>query len=139
VFPMMPSAHCLDEGVITLLGGCVNCAIDLWVAILPIPMIMKLQMPLKRRLGVIFLLSLGFIVVIAGIVRSYFVWYSLIKSYDQTWVLYVHRARGRATNRFQMVLLSTLDLCGGGDSLGSCKSMSHCIRCRNSESPNHKD
>jgi hypothetical protein len=83
---MMPSAHCLDEGVITLLGGCINCAADLWTAVLPIPMIMKLQMPLRRRIGVIILLSFGFIVVIAGGVRSYFVWYSLIKSYDQTYV-----------------------------------------------------
>ena len=48
-------------------------------------MIARLKMPLGRRIGVCVLLGLGFIVVIAGSVRSYFVWKSLIASYDLTW------------------------------------------------------
>lgn len=85
---MMEGAHCLDEGKITLGAGIVNSVADLETAILPIPLIAKLQMPVRRRIGVMILLSLGFIVVIAGAVRSYFVWYSLIKSYDMTWYCY---------------------------------------------------
>lgn len=87
-FPMMEGAHCLDEGKITLGAGIVNCAADLWTAILPIPLIARLQMPFRRRVGVMVLLSLGFIVVITGGIRSYFVWYSLIRTYDMTWYCY---------------------------------------------------
>ncbi|KAF2101222.1 hypothetical protein NA57DRAFT_33665, partial [Rhizodiscina lignyota] len=87
-FPIMPGSHCIDEGRITLGCGIVNTVADLITAVLPIPMILRLKMPLRRRIGVIFLLGMGFIVVIAGAVRSYFVWRSLISSYDLTWYSY---------------------------------------------------
>jgi hypothetical protein len=55
---------------------------------LPIPLIMRLKMPLKHRIEVCFLLGLGFVVTIAGIVRTYFIWKSLIDSWDTTWYSY---------------------------------------------------
>jgi hypothetical protein len=67
IFPA--SGHCMDEGKVTLAAGIINCVLDLLVTILPLPMIVKLQMRLRQRLGVMFLLSLGFVVTIAGIVR----------------------------------------------------------------------
>lgn len=59
----------MDEGATTLAAGIVNCVADLLVTVLPIPMIMRLKMPLQQRLSVCVLLGLGIIVTAAGIVR----------------------------------------------------------------------
>lgn len=45
-------------------------------------------MPSRQRIAVNFLFSLGFIVTIAGIVRTWFIYKSLILEYDQTWYAY---------------------------------------------------
>ncbi|QDS68636.1 hypothetical protein FKW77_001626 [Venturia effusa] len=42
----------------------------------------------RQRIGVIILLSLGFVVTIAGVTRTFFIWKSLIASYDETWYAY---------------------------------------------------
>lgn len=60
---------CMDEGKVTLAAGIINCIVDLLVTALPIPIVMRLQMPFGQRVGVAILLSLGFIVTIAGVVR----------------------------------------------------------------------
>lgn len=88
VFPPMANAYCLDEGKVMLGGGVINCFSDLLTTLLPIPIVAKLQMPLKQRIGVCILLCLGFIVTIAGVIRTFFIWKSLIKSYDETWFAY---------------------------------------------------
>lgn len=49
---------------------------------------MRLHMPLKQRIGVCALLCVGFFVTIAGIIRSYYIYKSLIASYDETWFTY---------------------------------------------------
>lgn len=54
------------------------------MALLPIPVVLRLRMETKQRLGVISLLSLGIIVALIGSIRSYYVWRSVI-SYDLTW------------------------------------------------------
>ena len=63
------SDKCLDEGKVTLAAGIINCFADLLVTALPIPMVMRLQMPIGQRLGVAVLLGLGFIVTLAGVIR----------------------------------------------------------------------
>ncbi|GAB7337579.1 hypothetical protein MBLNU457_g2889t1 [Dothideomycetes sp. NU457] len=88
VFPIMANSKCLNEGTATLISGLINCAADLECTLLPIPIIMRLQLPLKQRLGVMVLLCLGIIVTAAGTVRTYFVWLSLIDSWDETWYAY---------------------------------------------------
>ncbi|KAK4979514.1 hypothetical protein LTR28_004249 [Elasticomyces elasticus] len=88
VYPPMPNGTCMDEGTVTLWAGVINCISDLLVTVLPIPIVMRLQMPLKERLGVVVLLSLGFAVTVAGVVRTYSIWWSLIKSWDETWFAY---------------------------------------------------
>jgi hypothetical protein len=60
---------CLDDGKVTLAAGIINCFADLLTTALPIPLILRLRMPLSQRISVMVLLSLGFIVTIAGIVR----------------------------------------------------------------------
>ena len=81
----MPGAKCLNEGTVTLVAGILNCISDLLVTILPIPIIMSLRMPLRQKLGVTSLLSLGFVVTIAGVVRTYYIWKTLLDTYDETW------------------------------------------------------
>lgn len=70
VFPPIEGSKCLNEGTATLIIGIFNCVADLLTTILPIPLIMRLQMPLKHRMGVCVLLGLGFIVTIAGAIRT---------------------------------------------------------------------
>ncbi|KAL1641504.1 hypothetical protein SLS58_006009 [Diplodia intermedia] len=78
-------AYCIDEGKTILGVGIVNCVLDLVVTILPIPLVRKLQMPVQQRIGVMALLSLGLVVVVAGVARTYYIWKGLIESYDETW------------------------------------------------------
>lgn len=49
---------------------------------------MGLNMPLRQRLQVMALLSVGFIVTIVGVVRIYYVWQSFTHTYDMTWYSY---------------------------------------------------
>ncbi|KAI4724200.1 hypothetical protein E4T49_08091 [Aureobasidium sp. EXF-10728] len=85
VFPLMKDAKCLDEGPVTLVAGVLNCISDLTVTLLPVPIIMGLNMPFKQRLGVAGLLSLGLVVTVAGVVRTYYIWRTLMDTYDETW------------------------------------------------------
>ena len=72
----------------TLAVVIINCVADLITTLLPIPLVMRLKMPLRERIGVCILLSLGVIVTVAGIVRTYYIWQSLINSWDETWFSY---------------------------------------------------
>lgn len=81
----MKNARCLDEGPVTLVAGVLNCISDLLVTLLPIPIIMGLNMPLRQRIGVSILLSLGLVVTVAGVVRTYYIWRTLMDTYDETW------------------------------------------------------
>ena len=71
-----------------LSGGVINSAIDLLTTVLPIPVVMRLQMPLKQRIEVCILLSLGGVVTIAGAIRTYFTWKGLMACWDETWWAY---------------------------------------------------
>lgn len=69
-------------------GGVINSFSDLLTTVLPIPIVLRLQMPLKQRIGVCILLCLGFVVTIAGSLRTYYTWKSLLDSWDETWYAY---------------------------------------------------
>ncbi|EME48664.1 hypothetical protein DOTSEDRAFT_67641 [Dothistroma septosporum NZE10] len=88
VFPSMGVHKCLDEGTATLIIGILNCCADLLTTILPIPLVVRLKMPVRQRFGVCMLLCLGVLVTVAGIVRTYYIWQSLINSWDETWFSY---------------------------------------------------
>ena len=87
-FPDVVDGKCLDEGALTLFCGIVSCVADFFCTILPIPVILRLRMPLRQRIGVCVLLSAGILVTIAGVVRTWFIWKSLIATYDETWFTY---------------------------------------------------
>ncbi|KAF2876943.1 hypothetical protein BDV95DRAFT_601355 [Massariosphaeria phaeospora] len=83
-----PADSCLDEGTATLAAGVINCIADFLCTILPIPLVSGLHMPRRQRIAVIVLFSLGFVVTIAGIIRTWFIYKSLVAEYDQTWYAY---------------------------------------------------
>lgn len=58
------------------------------MTITPLPLVMRLRMPLRERLGVVFVFGLGLVVIVAGVVRTYYIWKGLIDSYDVTWYAY---------------------------------------------------
>lgn len=84
----MPRYTCLDEGKVMLGGGIVSSFSDFLTVVLPIPIVMRLQMPLAHRIGVCILLCLGIVVTVAGSLRTYWTWKSLMASYDETWYAY---------------------------------------------------
>jgi len=65
-----------------------SCLADLLCTILPIPIIMRLHMPLRDRIGVCVLLSAGIVVTIAGVLRTVFIWNALVTTYDESWATY---------------------------------------------------
>lgn len=69
-------------------AGALNLAADFLATITPIPLVMRLNMRLKYRIGVSVLFGLGFIVIVAGIVRTYYIWKGLMDTYDETWYAY---------------------------------------------------
>ena len=69
-------------------AGVMSCAADLLCTLLPVPIIMRLHMPLRDRIGVIVLLSAGIIVTIAGVLRTVFIWNALVTTYDESWGTY---------------------------------------------------
>ena len=78
----------MNEGAATLWVGVVSCCADFLCTILPIPVVLSLRMPLRQRIGVCVLLSAGIVVTVAGIVRTWFIYKSLIATYDETWFTY---------------------------------------------------
>lgn len=88
-----PPGSCIDEGKATLAVGIINCVADAFCTIIPIPLVLKasdrgivacapandrqLNMPTRQRIAVSVLFGLGFIVTIAGIVRTWYVANSL--------------------------------------------------------------
>jgi hypothetical protein len=78
----------MDEGALTLWCGIISCVADFLCTILPIPVVLRLRMPLRQRIGVCVLLSAGIVVTIAGVIRTWFIWKSLIATFDETWFTY---------------------------------------------------
>ncbi|KAL5043936.1 hypothetical protein BDW71DRAFT_110439 [Aspergillus fruticulosus] len=76
---------CLNDGAIVFSASTINIFTDVLTTILPMPLIWKLKLPTRQRLAVMGIFSLGIIVDVAGAIRTYYVWNSMIASYDTTW------------------------------------------------------
>ena len=63
----------------------VNILVEIIVTMLPVPIIWRLKLDRRERLGVILLLSIGVIVVGISAAKLYYIWLTLIGTYDQTW------------------------------------------------------
>ncbi|KAH6620442.1 hypothetical protein C7974DRAFT_316803 [Boeremia exigua] len=83
-----PADSCMDEGIVTLVCGIINCVADLATTVTPIPLILGLHMPRRQRYAVACLFAMGIVVTVAGIVRTWFIYKSLVTTYDNTWYAY---------------------------------------------------
>ncbi|KAF6807442.1 integral membrane protein [Colletotrichum sojae] len=85
--------NCIAEWPPLAGQGITTVATDIAVYLLPLPTLFKLQMPMLQRISLAALFGLGFVVVVAGIVRTYWVIYVEVNyvtdpSYDLTWDSY---------------------------------------------------
>ncbi|TID19487.1 hypothetical protein E6O75_ATG06825 [Venturia nashicola] len=87
-FPEPAGSRCMREGPATMVGGLVKIVVDLLIASLPIPLVMRMDMQKKQRYMVTLLLGLGYIVCVAGAVRAYYTWKSFYNTNDASWDQY---------------------------------------------------
>ena len=80
-------AHCINQNVLNLVASIINVLIDALVAVLPIPTVLSMRLPLQQRVTTCALFSLGFIVIVAACVRTWLTWKSLL-AVDTTWASY---------------------------------------------------
>ncbi|KAF1365915.1 hypothetical protein EJ07DRAFT_53053, partial [Lizonia empirigonia] len=83
-----PENSCMNEGTVTLICGIINCVADFATTVTPIPLILGLHMPRRQRYAVAGLFAMGLIVTVAGIVRTWYIYKSLVTTYDNTWYAY---------------------------------------------------
>jgi rhodopsin domain-containing protein len=95
-------SKCLDIGPVTLSGGSIKVLIDFIVVTLPIPLILRLRLPPRDKLGVVVLLSCGYLITICSIIRAYYVWKVLYSTYD-TWNMYPSYLAGSAESHIAVV------------------------------------
>jgi hypothetical protein len=72
-------------------------------------------MPRRQRLAVAFLFAMGIVVTIAGIVRTWFIYKSLITTYDNTWYASFPIASCSVMLISNQVRLPSMDCCRGGN------------------------
>jgi hypothetical protein len=94
IFPCIPihaywewppmQAKCDDDGVSMEAAGVLNTIAEAVLATLPILALPHFKIDKKQRWSIITILSLGFLVTIVGIFRTYYIWQA-IHTYDLTW------------------------------------------------------
>jgi hypothetical protein len=81
------SQRCINEGTHLLAAGVINTATDFILVLLPLPITLKLQLPIRQRLIVAALFCGGILASGAGAVRTYFTWrMSTQEDLDITWL-----------------------------------------------------
>jgi hypothetical protein len=78
---------CVNMEVFLLVAGILNTLSDFLVVLLPIPVVLKLQLPRRQLIVVTMLFGAGFLVCAAGGARTWFT-YMLTSSFDATWYGY---------------------------------------------------
>ncbi|KAK6530975.1 hypothetical protein TWF281_007803 [Arthrobotrys megalospora] len=80
----LPDAKCLSDGYALVSNAAVNIALDSWLWIMPLPVVWRVHLPMRQRVGLVGVFALGFFVCIAGALRLYYV-AKTAYSYDKTW------------------------------------------------------
>lgn len=120
------TATCYNEGYVNLTSAIVNTVLELWITLLPIPIVMGLNMPLRQRLQVVGLLSLGIVVTITGVLRVYYIWRAFRHTYDVTW--YTHQLWICAVVEVDLAVVSPGSYIPRGLRISFLMSSSRCIR-----------
>ena len=83
-FSLTPQ-KCIDEKTHLLFQGIINIVSDFFTVMIPIPIVLKLNLPLRQRMLVALLFGAAFVVCFACVVRTYY-FYRLTEGYhDITW------------------------------------------------------
>lgn len=77
--------HCINEKIHLLVQGILNIIADFLVVLIPIPVVMKLNLPIRQRIIVSMLFGAGFVVCLAGVVRTVYMYRVTDGYYDVTW------------------------------------------------------
>ena len=94
---------CIHQASFSLSTAAIAVLTDIAILLVPIAMMWKLRMPLRRKLAVVFVLSLGWVVAIIGIIRiKFFIdfWYGRFP--DPSWSMW-HTLSGVENNVAIMV------------------------------------
>lgn len=94
---------CIDRASFSLSTAGISVLTDVAILLVPIAMIWNLRMPIRRKLAVVFVFSLGWIVAVVGIIRTKFFvdfWYGRFP--DPSWSLW-HTLSGVENNVAIMV------------------------------------
>ncbi|KAI1982897.1 hypothetical protein LOZ51_005496 [Ophidiomyces ophidiicola] len=78
-------AKCVDELGKMFSASITNFVTDLIVLILPIPTLWKLRLPIKDRVILIILMSLGLIACVASALKTYYTYRAIVITYDVSW------------------------------------------------------
>jgi hypothetical protein len=62
-----------------------NVLTDFIVYVLPLPILIGVRLPTLQRVALLGVFSLGFLVVVAGCIRAYWVYEVVLQTYDVTW------------------------------------------------------
>ncbi|KAF3915618.1 hypothetical protein ABW21_db0208306 [Orbilia brochopaga] len=81
----LPQSRCVDESAANIANAVLNSVSDLYVFLLPIKSMLGLRLPLRQRIGIVVLFSLGAVVCIAGWLRIWQLADVLRRTYDNTW------------------------------------------------------
>ncbi|KAK6542798.1 hypothetical protein TWF694_006740 [Orbilia ellipsospora] len=81
----LPNAKCVDESAANVANAVINSLCDLYVFSLPIKDMLSLRLPLRQRISLVVLFSLGVVVCIAGWLRVWQLTCIMKKTYDNTW------------------------------------------------------
>jgi len=77
-------AKCINDGANMEAAGVINTFAEAWLATLPLLALSHFNISKKQRWSIVTILSLGFLVTIVGIFRTYYIWQA-ITTHDLTW------------------------------------------------------
>ncbi|KAL2206744.1 hypothetical protein CC79DRAFT_1292489 [Sarocladium strictum] len=77
--------NCIDEGPPLMAQTTLSVITDLIVYVLPLPTLVGVRLPTFQRIVLLGVFSLGFIVVLAGCFRTYWIYEVVTQTYDVTW------------------------------------------------------
>ncbi len=78
-------ADCFNENPMLMAHSISGAILDFFVWALPLPTLYRAKLPLRQRLALLALFSVGLVVVIAGCIRIYWIHLVVETTYDVTW------------------------------------------------------
>jgi len=108
--------HCAStslQGGVSKLGGALSVITDFYSVLLPAILLLRIQITRRQRIGLVFIFGLGFLVVIAGIVRTIYLAQLQSSNLDKTWLSFNVLAAGIAEGNIGII-------CACAPSLKSC-------------------